>query len=602
MLRRLARAVLPGLLLAAGCQEPPAREAPAPPRDAGGGRSDAGGPPSDAGDSPSLTPLFVTGARPACALSAPIAITSQGEDEILIATADGVLSALDPMTGSEVWRAAPTPAAGLLAHLAAPPVVVGHRLVFAWQEVKPDWTRVAHHVDVLDLDARGLDLTFPRLTLAGSRPAADGAAAIDFLPAHAYSRAALVHADVPDRALGLVYVSFGNVRDLQPWHGWVFEIDLDAWQTSGAAAAVTGSLATTAASASCGAENDDGAREMVCGGGVWSALGPEIIPDPDSPDGFALLIATGNGLLDPTRASFANSVLRVGRGLAFDAACDPMVCEGFDPTAPTDACAQSCGRLFIPRLPAAELEPRGPNDACVGLTLFQCWAALDYDLGADAPAYAALPGGPNVIVQPGKDGAVYLIDADHLGTLYDRAPIMPGCGEGGGTCLASWAGTIVTKPALAVVGGATVALVPTFVMDDTHPAGLQALQIDTQAGTPRLRPLWQAPAAGDPAALSGFRSAPGSVAVVEAGGQPFATFVDPSTTPAALYWVRVSDGAVIQRLALAHGGERYARPLAAHGVLYVPSCDRTGTPSFDEGPSVLEAFRIGPGIGASLPP
>src|SRR5262249_12805270 len=163
------------------------------------------------------------------------------------------------------------------------------------------------------------------------------------------------------------------------------------------------------------------------------------------PDGFALLVATGNGLLDPTRGSYANAVLRVGRGLAFAPGCDATLCEGFDPTAPTDACAASCDHLFIPRLAGQEL-PRGPNDAGVGLTLFQCYAALDWDLGASAPAHAALPDGPDVIVQPGKDGAVYLLDADHLGTLYDRAPIMPGCGEGGGTCAASWAGTIVTKP------------------------------------------------------------------------------------------------------------------------------------------------------------
>ncbi|HVV52523.1 MAG TPA: hypothetical protein VHO06_22845, partial [Polyangia bacterium] len=523
---------------------------------------------------------------------------SQGEPEILTATADGVFTARDPLTGAPVWQVALAAAGTLLANLAAPPVVVGHRLVFAWQEVMPDWTRVAHHVGVLDLDARALDPAFPPLILSANLPAAGGAGTIEFLPDHAFSRAAVVHADLPGRALGLAYVSFGNVRDLQPWHGWVFEIDLDAWQATGTAAAVSASFVTTAGQSDCGAADGDGARQMVCGGGVWAARGPEVIPDPGSPDGFALLVATGNGLLDPTRASYANAVLRLGRGLAFEPGCDATLCDGFDPTAPTDACAASCDGLFIPRLPAGQSPPRGSNDACVGLSLFRCYAALDWDLGADAPAYAALPGGPDVIVQPAKDGAVYLIDADHLGTLYDRAPLMPGCGEGGGSCAADWAGTMVTKPALATVGGATLALVPTFIEDATHPAGLQALEIAADGGTPHLLPRWSAPAAGDPAATSGFRVPPSGVTVVDVGGEPYAAVADATRPAGTLYWIRVRDGAVVQRQPLAGGGQRFAAPLAENGVLYLASCQGTGTPAFEEGPSMLEAFRI----SATLPP
>jgi hypothetical protein len=543
-----------------------------------------------------LTPLFVTPPLPACEMSGPLAITSQGAPEILMVTADGVFTAIDPQTGAEIWQVALTAGNGLLANLAAPPAVVGHRLVFAWQEVMSDWTRVAHHVGVLDLDARALDPQFPALTLTASQPAADGAEPIDFLPDHAFSRAAVVHADVPDRVLGLAYVSFGNVRDLQPWHGWVFEIDLDAWQAQSAgagASVVTGTLVTTSATADCGAEGADGSREMVCGGGVWAALGPQVIPDPASPDGFALLVPTGNGLLDPTRGSYANAVLRVGRGLAFAPGCDATLCDGFDPNAPTDACAASCDDLFIPRLPAGQDVPHGANDACVGLTLFQCYATFDWDLGASAPAIATLPGGTDVIVQPGKDGAVYLIDAEHLGTLYDRAPIMPGCGEGAGTCAATWAGTIVTKPAIATVDGVVLALIPTFVDDDAHPAGLQALAIDTTGATPRFTPRWQAPVAADPAALSGFRQPPSGVSVVEANGASYAALVDTGSPSGSLYWIRVGDGAIVQKLALAGGGQRFAAPLAANGVLYVPSCEDTGTPSFEEGPSMLEAFTIG---------
>jgi hypothetical protein len=560
-------------LLAAACQAPPSRPAVV---------------------NASLAPLFVTPSRAACTFAGPMAVTSRGEPEVLLATADGTFTGVDPRTGATAWEAT---LPGLIPNLVAPPVVVGHRVVFAWQEVTPDWTRTAHQLGVLDLDARALDPQFPPVTLAAQAAAADGGAPIDFLPAHAFSRAALVHASVPDRVLGLVYAGFGNVRDLQPWHGWLFEVDLDAWQAQGSAAAVSASLVTTAATADCGPENGDGAKQMACGGGIWAAAGPAVIADPDSPDGFALLVPTGNGLLDPTRASFANAVLRVGRGLAFDPGCDGALCAGFDPTSPGDACAASCQRLFIPRLPAGQLGPAGPAGDCADATLLSCYAKHDWDLGASSPVVVDLPAAGNAparaLLQPGKDGALYLADADRLGTLYDRAPLMPSCAEDGGTCTATWAGTIVTGPALATVDGETLALVPTFISDDRHPAGLKAVTIDVTGAAPVLRPRWQAPPADDPASLSGFRSAPGAVTVVEAGGELYAAFTDPGVSPAMLYWVRVRDGAVLQRVPLAGGGQRYAAPLAQDGILYVPSCARTGTPTFDEGPSVLEAFTIG---------
>jgi hypothetical protein len=572
--------IAPGLLaLAIACQPPPARSI-APPS-------------ADGGVSPTLAPLFVTAPRAACTFAGPMAVASRGQSQVLLATADGTFAAVDPRTGAIVWEAtlAPLAGSGLAPNLVAPPVVAGHRLVFAWQEVMPDWTRTAHHLGVLDLDARALDPQFPPVTLAARAAAADGAAPIDFLPAHAFSRAALVQANVPDRVLGLVYAGFGNVRDLQPWHGWLFEVDLDAWQARGAAAAVTASLVTTAATADCGPENGDGARQMVCGGGIWSPSGPAVIPDPDSPDGFALLVPTGNGLLDPTRGSFANAVLRVGRGLAFDAGCDPGLCAGFDPTAPGDACASSCQRLFIPRVPPGQLAPVGPSGQCTDATLLACYAKFDWDLGASSPVVVDLPAG-RALLQPGKDGALYLVDTDHLGTLHDRAPLMPDCGQDGATCNATWAGTIVTRPALATVDGDTLALIPTFISDDRHPAGLQAVGVATTGAGPVLQPRWRAPPADDPASVAGFRSAPGGVTVVDVGGEPLAALVDPSVSPALLYWVRVRDGAVLQRLPLAGGGQRYAAPLAQDGVLYVPSCARSGSPTFDEGPSVLEAFSI----------
>ena len=549
-----------------------------------------GGPPA------MLVPRFVSARWDACTFSAPLAITSAGVPAILSVTADGVFRALDPTDGASLWTLSLTAPAGLAPHLVSPPAVVGHRLVFAWQNVSPDWTRADHHVGVIDLDARGFDPAFAPLTLSASHPASGGGT-IDFLPAHAYSRAAVVTALPPGRELGLTYVSFGNVRDLQPWHGWLFEVDLDAWRAQGAAEAITGTMVSTATpNSQCGPENGDGSRQMLCGGGIWAHLGPTVVDDATEPDGFRLYVPLGNGLLDPLHAQFANSVLRVGRGLAADGACDPVLCDGYDPSAPGDACAASCASVFIPRLPAGQTLPLGTGNVCIGKTLFQCYAALDWDLGASAPAFVALSGGPRVILQPGKDGALYLFDADHLGTLYDRAVIMHACGEAGGSCAADWAGTIVTRPLITSIDGATLALVPTFVFDDVHPAGLQAVEIRTDGGQPHLVPRWQAPSFSDPASVQAFRRHAGGVAVATIAGEVYAAVVDAAGPGAVgrLYWVRARDGAIIQSPTLNGSGQRFAPPLITSDAVYISSCLHTGTPSYNEGPGQVEAYTIVP--------
>jgi hypothetical protein len=200
------------------------------------------------------------------------------------------------------------------------------------------------------------------------------------------------------------------------------------------------------------------------------------------------------------------------------------------------------------------------------------------------------------VLQPAKDGAVYLFDADHLGTLYDRAQIMTACGEGSGNCTADWAGTIATKPLIVQDGAATLALVPTFVYDDLHPAGLQALEIRDDGAGPHLVPRWQAPAFSDAESTRAFRRAPSGVTVVDVAGQLYAAVVDvgPAGGAGTLYWIRVHDGQIVQRVALAGPGQRYAPPLYAGGTLYLPSCLHTGSPSFNEGPSVLEAYALTP--------
>jgi len=136
------------------------------------------------------------------------------------------------------------------------------------------------------------------------------------------------------------------------------------------------------------------------------------------------------------------------------------------------------------------------------MTLLQCYAALDWDLGANAPAETTL-GGKRLLVLPGKDGALYLIDADHLGTLYDRLVVAPPCGTPDDRCLADWAGMMVTQPA--VDAETQLLLVPTFEFDRTHPAGVVAVAIEPG---PRLAIRWQSPQ-GDEAERQ-FRRHPGA--------------------------------------------------------------------------------------------
>src|SRR6185295_8981588 len=206
----------------------------------------------------------------------------------------------------------------------------------------------------------------------------------------------------------------------------------------------------------------------------------------ERPGGFDVLVATGNGQLDLGRKDYANSILRLHRGLAFDPACDPVACAAFDPIAPAPACIESCADQFIPRLLPGDPPFDPPDGRCDGKTFFECYALLDWDLGADSPARVVVPGGDDVLVLPAKDGGVYLVDAEHMGTLHDRIQLTTICGANGGTCTANWAGTMVTVPAVTAVEGTPTLVIPTFQFDHTNPAGLVALQIvRDDAGTPR---------------------------------------------------------------------------------------------------------------------
>ena len=233
-------------------------------------------------------------------------------------------------------------------------------------------------------------------------------------------------------------------------------------------------------------------------------------------DSFELLIPTGNGQLDPPRQDYANTLMRVGPGLTFESGCDAQVCAEFNPSEPAVACLESCKNLFIPRLLAGD-ELRPASGVCDDKTFWECIAWLDYDLGANSPIKVDVPNGPSVYVQPGKDGSVYLIDAAHMGTLYDRRKLVEVCGTAEDQCKIDWAGMIVTQPTLTEVDGTPVVIIPTFMPDKTHAAGLVALKIVLVNGKPRFEPFWQAPDFSTKEARVRFRYHPTRVVIAPFG-------------------------------------------------------------------------------------
>lgn len=544
-----------------------------------------------------LTPQWQSETFDGCLLASPLSVEIEGQTSVLVASGDGRVAALDPETGATRWSVDLPHAEGDFAYVIATPVIVpGPRLVVAWQDVRvgsgdpATGPRSGHRVAVVDLRTGALDPAFPLLTLEGSARTSDGTADVPFLASNALSRSRLVHA--PSSGLGRVYVSFGNARDIQPWHGWVFELDLDAWQR--AATAITSILLTTPDDA-CGVPGTPGDRDMVCGGGVWAPSGPLFVPSASAMgDDYELIVPTGNGALDLSAGLYAHTLMRIeGPGLAFDPGCDPVLCADFDVLAPTEACLSSCDNLFVPRLLPGDPPLGAPG--CDGLSFFACYAALDWDLGANSPARVALVDGPTVLVLPAKDGAVYLIDADHLGTLYDRHEVITPCGAGGARCDADWAGSMVTQPVITTdEDGTPLAIIATFMPGERHDAGLVALRIERDGDALRLVRAWEAPRFGTPEASTSFRRHPSGVAMMQVEGVPYALVVEQGmlgVTPGRVHVVDVRDGSLTARVDVSGPGQRYAVPLvlpdtSSRGArVFVPSCDNGNA-----GPGHLEAW------------
>lgn len=508
--------------------------------------------------------------------------TSLGRRFVIVPDSNGVISFLDGETGTLVWQInAPAPE-GQEAQLIATPVMIQTKLVIIYQCLEKG-VRTSHRMAVIDLVQRKLDESFPVLVLSAEKPAADGVSSVRFNPPTAFSHSALKHTWKIGSEWGFVYAAFGNSGDTQPFHGWLFEIDMDAWKQQGASQAISNVLLTTP-EAECPVTIESGTQEMICGGGIWTPAGPQLYPAQDS---YELIVPVGNGQVDLARHDYANTLMRVQPGLEFDPECDDNLCKNFNPGQPDDACMTSCKNLFIPRLPKENTFFKPANTECDNKSFWECLAWMDYDLGASAPAKAILKSGHNVLVQPGKEGAVYLVDADHLGTQYDRLQIVDVCGTPVDPCKAGWMGMIVTQPALTYIKDEPVVVIPTFMPDQTHPAGLVALKIVLAGGKPKFKRFWQFPDPKSNAAVQKFRSHPSLpiISTLGSDNDAVAWTVDIGD-PGILYGIRVKDGAVLVEQPLLGTGRQLSAPLLEDNTIYLASTLAS------TGKAMVEAYRI----------
>ena len=476
---------------------------------------------------------FTSASFPGCTYASPVRARSGEADIVLAADDRGVLRALDPSTGTARWELSIAPQVeGHRVELLATPGILDagaepQRAVIGWQEIDPATTaRTRTRLAVVDLDAGALDPAFAPFDIAARFPAGDGSGReVVYESTFQLLRSAIALTRPSDTTLGLAYVAMGNGPSVQPFHGWLFELDLDAWRAEGPDAAIASRFLTTA-TPDCGPR---GNREAgICGGGIWNAAGPQILGGADD---YEILVATGNGRVDFDEGAYAYSLLRLRRGLGFERGCDETACADFDASEPALSCLESCRDVFVPRLEPGQSYPH-PEGLCDSVPFIECLHLIDGDLGASMPVVVDVPGGPRVIVQPAKDGGVYLVDYQQMGRMYQRLPLMDTCGAPGDPCQAFWVGSLVTHPVATTIDGVPHVILASVMADRTHPSGITALRVVMRDGEPRLEIAWQVPDFSSELAVEGFRHHPGRPVLHEIDGEPFVFVVEVRRSPA----------------------------------------------------------------------
>ena len=292
--------------------------------------------------------------------------------------------------------------------------------------------------------------------------------------------------------------------------------------------------------------------------------------------------------------NYAQSILRLTKGLEFDPKCNSQECAAFDPTAPSESCLESCKNIAIPRLMPDDPPLEVASGRCDGETFLECLASNDWDLGANGAVQVKLGPGSNVIVQPGKDGGLYLFDADVMGRMYDESRIVPICGTPDDPCNSWSAGMIRARPVVTRLDGQQVVIVPTFVPDSSHPAGVVARKIQITEDGPRFERFWEAPPRDTQEARASFRSYPSLPFLTRAPNGEEHVWVVDTTSEDTLLGIRVVDGTIVVRQQL-QGTVDTVRPAGYRdGVIYLtsPAGERHGAARGLSHPILSRCFEL----------
>lgn len=163
----------------------------------------------------------------------------------------------------------------------------------------------------------------------------------------------------------LLFIAFASHGDVGPYHGWIFVYDADTLQF------------VKVLNTSPNAVNDPSGYPIAAGG-IWQGGGGL------ASDGSNVYFATGNGMFDPSVGSFGDSIVRMDiKTLSF--------LDWFTPS-----------------------NQNNLND-------------YDADLGSGAamllPSSASGSSGKKLLVQSGKEGTLYLMDAANLGKFHSTDAI-----------------------------------------------------------------------------------------------------------------------------------------------------------------------------------
>ena len=154
----------------------------------------------------------------------------------------------------------------------------------------------------------------------------------------------------------------------------------------------------------------------------------------------------------------------------------------------------------------------------------------------------------------------------------------------------AWAGMIVTQPELIDIDGAPTLIIPTFMPDNTNPAGIVALEVRTKNQVPYLEVVWTYPDFETSEAVERFRIHPSRPRIAKMGPEetPIVWVVEtagPGKT-GRIMGVNVRTGEAVADREISGPGMRFTQPLVHENRVYINHCDS------DVGPSFIEAFEL----------